>query len=119
MSDKKIFISKSQVAEMNEVHGWFQYADAQSDVSNTFANEAIQRYEKIRDAAPLLLEALIELLGNIEDLMDESEGVCGLHLNGDIAPWSELDDGGQFQRFNRTLAHKAIIAATWDSSCAN
>lgn len=58
MSEKNIFISKSQVAEMNQVHGWFQYGDAQSDVSNAFANEAIERYERIRSAAPEMLAAL-------------------------------------------------------------
>lgn len=53
-----VFISRDQVLELNEKHGWFQYGDAQSDVSNTFANEAIARYERIRSAAPDLLEAL-------------------------------------------------------------
>ena len=62
MGKKNIFISKDQVAEMNQAHGWFQYGDAQSDVSNAFANEAIERYERIRSAAPELLEALRGML---------------------------------------------------------
>lgn len=28
------------------------------------------------------------------DLMIESDGVVGLHLNGDVAPWDELRQGG-------------------------
>ncbi|MGR8759473.1 hypothetical protein PVB08_22410 [Bacillus thuringiensis] len=53
-----VFISPDQVHELNEKHGWFRFGDAQSDVSNAFANEAIARYERIRSAAPELLEAL-------------------------------------------------------------
>ena len=54
----KAFLSKEQVQQLNEKHGWFEFRDAQSDVSNAFANEAIERYERIRSAAPELLEAL-------------------------------------------------------------
>ena len=31
------------------------------------------------------------------NLMDNSSGVDGLHLNGDVAPWSELRTGGRFE----------------------
>lgn len=30
-------------------------------------------------------------------LMHESEGVYGLHLNGDVAPWGDLEKGGRFE----------------------
>lgn len=53
-----VFISPDQVHELNEKHGWFKFGDAQSDVSNAFANEAIARYERIRSAAPDMLAAL-------------------------------------------------------------
>jgi len=33
----------------------------------------------------------------IWDLIKESEGVAGLHLNGDMAPWSDLLEGGRFE----------------------
>ena len=35
----------------------------------------------------------------VEDLMNNSEGVMGLHLNGDIAPWSELRTEGRFEEW--------------------
>ena len=38
-------------------------------------------------AAPEMLEALEE----IEALIRESSGVTGWHLNGQVAPWEELD----------------------------
>ncbi len=66
-----VFISPDQVHELNEKHGWFQFGDAQSDVSNAFANEAIARYERIRSAAPEMLEALESLLPMLADWHDE------------------------------------------------
>lgn len=51
-------LSSDQVYELNEKHGWFQFGDAQSDVSCAFAQDAIEMYERIRAAAPELLEAL-------------------------------------------------------------
>lgn len=41
-------------------------------------------------------EALEDMLDELESLMDESEGVTGLHQNGDVAPWSELLENGRF-----------------------
>ena len=35
----------------------------------------------------------------VRNLMDESDGVAGLHLNGDIATWDELERGGEFEEW--------------------
>lgn len=35
----------------------------------------------------------------VEDLMADSYGVYGLHLNGDVAPWAELRTGGRFEEW--------------------
>lgn len=65
-------------------------------------------------AAPELLEAAISVLGDIEGLIHESTGVCGLHLNGEIAPWSELLAGGRFEDWLGSLEtlREAIAKAT-------
>lgn len=54
-------------------------------------------------SAPELLEALDKasaaiqrLHTDVEALMADSEGVYGLHGNGDPAPWDELREGGRF-----------------------
>lgn len=39
------------------------------------------------------------LKGSLHDLIDDSEGVVGLHLNGDVAPWEELMEGGRFEEW--------------------
>ena len=33
----------------------------------------------------------------VRNLINESQGVAGLHLNGDLALWCELRTGGQFE----------------------
>ncbi len=53
--------------------------------------ELIRQHDELRTA----LKGLVD---DIHGLMSESHGVTGLHLNGDIAPWSELEAGGQFER---------------------
>ena len=58
------------------------------------AAETIEKLEKQRDE---LLAALEGLTRDIQGLIDESTGVVGLHLNGDIATWGELEAGGAFE----------------------
>lgn len=60
-------------------------------------------------AAPELLEALEGLLDDVYGLMRESEGVAGLHLNGDVADWASLDEGGRFERLSNMSAARAAI----------
>ena len=35
----------------------------------------------------------------VASLMDESQGVGGLHMHGDFAPWSGLRTGGRFEEW--------------------
>ena len=49
---------------------------------------------------------LREALGEVSALIDESGGVYGLHLNGDLAPWGELLQGGRFEWIG--LLHEAL-----------
>ena len=55
---------------------------------------------KLIAAAPLLLDALT----NILNIMNDSECVAGYHLNGDIAKWDEFEE--------IALAEEAIKKAT-------
>jgi hypothetical protein len=58
-----------------------------------------------------LRAALVGAIEDIKHLMAESKGVYGLHLNGEPAPWSEIDDGGAFEgwlfKFNAARARLA------------
>lgn len=63
-------------------------------------------------AAPDLYKALRGLLDELTALMGESEGVAGLHLNGDIAPWSELSPGGAYEHLGQiNAAYDALAKA--------
>lgn len=44
-----------------------------------------------------------ELLNDLLVLISESDGVAGLHQNGDLAPWSELVSGGRFDEWIASL----------------
>lgn len=35
----------------------------------------------------------------VDELIRESDGVVGLHLNGDVAPWSDLLAGGRYEEW--------------------
>lgn len=43
------------------------------------------------------IEALRKGLSAALDLIEESYGVSGLHLNGDVASWTELRTGGRYE----------------------
>ena len=49
-----------------------------------------------------LLDERATLLAGIkavQALISESHGVAGLHLNGDLSPWAELQSGGRFEQW--------------------
>ena len=58
-----------------------------------------------------LREALQALLDEVDGLTGESQGVYGLHLNGDPAPWDELLPGGRFERLSSMDEARAALAA--------
>ena len=66
MSSKQRWLSDEQVHALNERHGWFKHGDAQSDVSRAFANDAVEAHERMRAAAPELLEALQRLVDSVD-----------------------------------------------------
>ena len=52
----------------------------------------------------LRVKALEKGVKAISNLIDESQGVYGLHLNGDPSPWKELLAGGFFEDWLRDLS---------------
>jgi len=88
------------------------------DIANTGGmlgpREEISRIAKQRDG---LANALSELLNEIDGLMGESAGVYGLHLNGDPSSWSEIEEGGRFERLSSMSKARAVLAkATGEQS---
>lgn len=57
------------------------------------AYEIVQELHALEDAAEKLEETsadLLEALKGLLEIVSESRGVTGFHLNGDVAPWSEF-----------------------------
>jgi hypothetical protein len=59
--------------------------------------------------------AVVKILRNVYDqihlLASDSEGVAGLHRNGDIAEWKELFPGGQYQEWLISLEDACAVLA--------
>lgn len=51
------------------------------------------------------------LVDELDGMGGESDGVPGLHLNGDVATWDELLPGGRFERLSSLDELRAAIAA--------
>ena len=56
-------------------------------IATVEAGEGKEKVAQMMAAAPDMLEALESVLS----LIDESSGVAGYHLNGEVASWGELD----------------------------
>ena len=74
----------------------------QSDDTDIVLEECRDEIETLRQqlAAALATCDVKDLaLQELSDLISESSGVYGLHLNGDLSPWDEIEQGGRFERF--------------------
>jgi vacuolar-type H+-ATPase subunit I/STV1 len=56
-----------------------------------------------------LRKALSGLLENVGDLMSESYGVIGLHLNGDNASWGSISDAGEYGEWLPLEKYRAAL----------
>lgn len=63
---------------------------------DTHFREMVRALEQV-DALKAENERLRKGLNAVQELIDSSYGVAGLHLNGDIAPWGDLREGGFFE----------------------
>ena len=60
-------------------------------------------------------ELLNLLLDDLDALVDSSEGVAGLHLNGDVASWESLREGGRFGTWLMRMDEaRAFLDSTMD-----
>jgi len=57
----------------------------------------------VRELAALVVQ-------EVDDLIGESEGVAGLHHNGDVAPWGDLEPGGEYERLTSLNDLRAALA---------
>ncbi len=60
------------------------------------ASDACASVQRERDEAMIVLRRLVQ---SVDELISESAGVYGLHLNGDPAPWGELTVAGPYEEW--------------------
>jgi len=87
-SEKLPHLGKPQVQQLNEKYGYFEYRDAQGDVSAAFANEAVAEYLRVNEEAQAvmaecglspreLLEGYRELRKQLDEMSDLAIKVDG------------------------------------------
>jgi hypothetical protein len=61
-----------------------------------------------------MVEAAKAVLHDIDDLVASSEGVAGLHMNGQVADWESLLDGGEFGAWLSSPEVLRAALAAWE-----
>ena len=86
----------------------FDHIAQNNEVSDLYAQLATKDVQiaEMREASTKLLKA-------VDDLISESDGVCGLHLNGDAAPWGSLVAGGMFEEWLLPLEEARAVLAKY------
>jgi len=72
----------------------------------TYENQKSE-IESLRKQVEELRSHLTAVVEEMNHLMNDSKGVAGLHLNGDIAPWASLLRGGEFDTWLSYLSDAA------------
>lgn len=67
-------------------------ARATSDALEKELLQAIQERDAAEDYIDALLRQALEALEGFANITNDSQGVKGYHLNGDIAEWDEFDE---------------------------
>lgn len=91
--DERCFMHEPAQSELNRLR--HELAETRRTVAALRAvYEKSVRALREKDAELEQLRAGVEA---VNVLIESSEGVAGLHLNGDLAPWVELLAGGRFE----------------------
>ncbi len=85
-----------RIAEESIVPSW-------QDVADRWMKACIEHESTIADLRERLAKAE-KGIREVDALICESQGVYGLHLNGDVSPWSELLPPGRFSEWLQDFA---------------
>lgn len=92
----------SQSRGYHQRYDWIEDANGQTVIEHVGWIDGPRICREV-NAHASLKESLTNLVQSLDGLISESGGVYGLHKNGDPAPWSELTEGGQFDRWLTAL----------------
>lgn len=88
----------------------YEEASAMALYESSVAEAAIEQVKKLEAERDKLRDLLTRIVGEVDDLIGESSGVYGLHLNGDPSPWGEVVAGGRFERLGVLEEARAALA---------
>lgn len=93
-------ITQSQEAIISTLRSKLTELESQLAMVGTAEIEAQRAAnEQLTNEIELIAAKCDRLTESFATLMEHSTGVAGLHLNGDVAPWSELTEGGRFEEW--------------------
>ena len=101
----------SRISTVLERQDFRMCVPPESDDTDIVLEECRDAIESLRQklaGALAACEVKQAALQEIIDLMSESYGLTGFHLNGDVAPWSEVEEGGRFERLTSLNAALSI-----------
>ena len=78
-------------------------------------NQSEQHLEMVNAPVPSVPDEFYNAVANLsvdlEELVAETSGVYGLHLNGDPSPWGEILEGGRFELISSLHVVQNLLAA--------
>ena len=77
--------------------------DHHDDGAAHWFRAAKDEIERLRALNERLVDAAAQFADDLDALVGESEGIAGLHLNGDVAPWDEVLPGGRYETWLGSL----------------
>jgi hypothetical protein len=97
---------------------WDAVADTLGEVCPEWINHpgtgteaAVAAIRKLAQQPAAVDGLAARLVDELDGLVSESDGVSGLHLNGDVATWEELLPGGRFERLSSLDELREALAA--------
>lgn len=100
---------RAEITSITEEHGrvWERVREQEAEIER-LRLKAVELGEQVVQQADEI-ERLHSLEDELAALIDESHGVAGYHLNGDVAAWEELLPGGRYE----VLDHFDIPMGGW------
>lgn len=98
---KMMKVEKQQADRIKAPEAFVQkleYANTEAgNDSIALRRKLVAAESKLTKADAVILQAK-DALQEVQDLIHESRGIYGMHMNGDESPWIELEQGGRFER---------------------
>lgn len=126
MSDKPVYQQRREFDEWEDipkdtydmrVNGKYQvrilYPAADFEALKAENEAQAKRIAELETKESTAIEHLTQVVEEMNHLMNDSEGVAGLHQNGDIAPWASLLRGGEFEEWLSYLSDAVEFAQSY------